>query len=136
MDKLTVQAYRPDLIGIVRDLHESQQYPNMHLVTNEVLPRIGYVVFQDEMPVASGFLRLMEGGFGLIDSYATNAKLSSDIRHLGLEIITNNIIEISKGLKLNGIFAFTADKGIISRAEATGFQQVNQSVYVLPLKEF
>lgn len=129
-----VRAFNPSLISDVTDLFEANKYQDMDSITTELLPNCGYVAYQDDTCIAAGFLRLVEGKCGLMDSYVSNPEITSEVRHIALDLITKSIIEAAKGMKLKGIFAFSSDKGIRLRAEATGFQLVDQSFYALRLE--
>ena len=86
------------------------------------LPVLGLIALEDNKPIALGFLRRVEGNYGMLDSYITNPLESKELRHEALDGITSKLIILAKDLKIEQLFNFTADKGILSRAERHGFK--------------
>ncbi len=97
------------------------------------LPKVGYIAFMGDHPIAAGFLRRVEGGYAQLDTLVSNAQFGSQIRHEGIKKVVDSLIDEAKVLKLAGIIAFTADVGTLSRAEAIGFHVVKQSIIALRL---
>lgn len=87
----------------------------------------------DAIPVAAGFLRRVEGGYGQLDTFATNPYLGSKLRHEGINLIWNALLDEAKSLELVGLLAFSRDSGILSRAQSQGFQTVSDTLLVLNL---
>lgn len=88
----------------------------------ENLPESGFIVYNaDQSPIAMGFLRLIEGNYGMLDSYISNPQKPSELRDQALDLITKNLINYSKTLGLNKLFAFSANEHIILRAYNHGF---------------
>jgi hypothetical protein len=116
-------------------MHIAQEYKEMGALQESYIPKIGFIAYSNTeyQYVAAGFLRMVEGGFGQLDTFVTNPSIAPHIRNEAIILITDKLIETAKSLKLTGIYAFTADKSIISRAEATGFRVKNQSVITLLL---
>lgn len=118
------------LLEMLRD----QKYPDIELITSKTLPKIGYIALMNKQPIAAGFLRKVEGNVvAQLDGLTSNPYFGSKIRHLGITKVVNALIEDAKDLKLKGIIAFSADKGILVRAEAIGFRTVNASIIALRL---
>lgn len=120
-----------DLCDVIKSNHISQI--RIEDVNLETLPQIGYIAFEEETPVAVGFLRLIEGGIGQIDTLTTNSSFNSEIRHIGISKVVDSIINQAKSMKLKGIISLTNDKSVILRAQSLGFRIVNQSVIALQL---
>lgn len=129
---MIVRPYEDSDFGSLRYLHQTQNSKTLLYLSKETLPKIGFIANQ-EHSVAIGFLRLVEGGFAQIDTLVSNAHLSSDIRHLGISMVIDKLIESAKDLKLKGIIATSLDKGIIKRAEDIGFRVIPQTLIVLAL---
>lgn len=104
-------------------------------VNMKTLPKIGYIALVNNRPVAAGFLRRVEGGYAQLDGLTSNPYYGSLVRHKGIEIVVDHLISAARQLKLNGIIAFTADNGVLSRAAGLGFTTVDQSLIALRLKE-
>lgn len=110
-----------------------RQYLGVANVNMKTLPKIGYIALLNKQPIAAGFLRRVEGGFGQIDGLTSNPYFGSQIRHDGINKVVDSLIADAKDLKLNGIIAFTSDSGVKVRAEAIGFHIVEQSIIALRL---
>ena len=72
-------------------------------------------------PIAAGFLRRVEGGYAQLDTLTSNKHLGSIVRHQGITIIVNTLIQYAKDLQLRGIIAFNSDCSILRRSEELGF---------------
>lgn len=97
----------------------------------KTLPKIGYMALMNGHPIAAGFLRRVEGGYAQIDTLTSNKQFGSIVRHEGIKLIVDTLVNDAKDLKLKGIIAFTKDAGIIKRAEDIGFHVVEQSLIAL-----
>lgn len=85
------------------------------------LPENGYIVFKGDQCVGMGFLRLVEGFYGMMDGYITDPTALPNLRNQALEEITNALIERAKELKLKKVLAFAIDPNILKRAHEHGF---------------
>lgn len=99
----------------------------------KTLPKIGYMALLNGHPVAAGFLRRVEGGYGQLDTLTSNAQFGAIVRHKGIEKVVESLINEAKDLNLHGIIAFTKDAGVLKRAESIGFHVVEQTIIALPL---
>lgn len=118
---------------IVIALHKTQNSPLVDKLTDKDLPRIGYIATYNDIPVAAGFLRKVEGGYCILDTLVTNANISSDIRHLALTELVDKLIDTAKVYKFKTIIAYSMDDGILSRAYSIGFKAIDQSLIALTL---
>jgi len=98
------------------------------------LPETGFAVFDQQFMVAAGFLRRVEGGLGLIDSYVSDPGFDGKMRHEALNLITTALIEEAKKLELRGIVAFSRDQNTICRSLDHGFQAQGHVVVTKDLK--
>lgn len=114
--------------GNVQGLLSIRRLPSSLINT---LPETGYVMLDDKILVAAGFLRKVEGGFGMLDGYITNPACSSEQRHAALDGITSKLILVAKQICPSGIFIHTSNKGIISRAENFGFKVIADEMLTL-----
>lgn len=134
MDSLNVLPFELSAhYELLIDLHKSQKYDQIATFTRETLPKTGFLVFKDDICVSAGFLRLVEGGFGQIDTMVSNAASPGEVRHEALNILVNCLISKAKDLKLHGLVAFTTSNSILTRAEVAGFRALTHSVIALPL---
>lgn len=103
---------------------------------NEILvnvPEIGFIAYSNTefKYVAAGFLRMVEGGYAQIDTLVTNPSLDPEVRSKGIDLVVEKLINTAKDMKLEGIYALTLHKNIISRAEAIGFRITDYKVVAL-----
>jgi hypothetical protein len=103
------------------DMLHSQACPWQQHVSYKTLPKIGYIALLHDQPIAVGFLRRVEGGYGQLDTFATNPYFGSQIRHQGIELVVEALLDEAQHLKLHGLICFTKDPGILARAKDRGF---------------
>lgn len=100
------------------------------------LPEIGYIAYEDELPLAAGFLRRCEGGFGMIDSLITDPTAPSELRNEALDKITICILQYAKTNNINNIVAFSRDDNTLKRSLKHGFVLVDDyKVISIKVKE-
>lgn len=103
-------------------------------ITYKTLPKIGYIVMLGNAPVAAGFLRKLEGGYGQLDTFVTNPFLGSIVRNEGLNQVVENLLLEAKNEKMLGLLAMTESPDIIKRAKDNyNFQIMNQTILGLTL---
>ncbi len=96
-------------------------------------PVIGLVCFHNEVPIACGFLRQVEGNLGLFDGLCTNPKMTSEVRHHALDFLVSEIINIARSMEMRCIMAWSVDNGTLSRSERHGFQRLKHQMISLNL---
>lgn len=100
----------------------------------DTLPAVGYVVHtSNSLGVAAGFIRQVEGGYGMLDGYLTNPDVPPEIRHEALDALTAALLEEAKQLGISQLFAFSVDKNTIVRSQRHGFQQLGHVVIAAKL---
>jgi len=104
----------------------SNQADFVKFLDYKTLPKMGYIALLNDQPVAAGFLRRVEGGYGQLDTFASNPYFGSKIRHEGLTLVAETLLADAKDLKLKGLLLITKDPGILHRAQAKGFTVINQ----------
>lgn len=107
---------------------KSNQYIGISAIEMKTLPKIGYIALMNNQPIAAGFLRRVEPCYAQLDTLTSNAYFGSQIRHEGIKLVVDTLVEESKRIKLKGIIAFTGDQGILNRAKSLGFHEINQSI--------
>lgn len=85
------------------------------------LPKIGYLVFEEDVVIGAGFLRQCEGGYGLFDSYITNPTIGPKLRDQALEMITKNLVITAKNMGITHLIGFSVDANTITRSQRHGF---------------
>lgn len=128
---MTISPYDSSLYDYIAYMLETQDYNNTVIPGD--MPEIGFVVSEGSIPVAAGFLRLMEGRLAQIDGLCSNATLDSSTRHEAVSLVVDSLICKAKSLKLKGIIAYTKDESVVTRAEATGFKVLPHVVLSIPL---
>jgi hypothetical protein len=129
-------AYKPEYLPVIRLLvtANKKSFIRAQDIASDTLPRIGYVAMVLGQPTACGFLRVVEGGFGMIDTLVTNPTIPAETRHRALTELVDRLIEDGKiqcGMK--AIFSHTQDPSVIKRAEGVGFSVLPESVIGLVL---
>jgi hypothetical protein len=113
---------------LIKDMLESQKCEWINAVSFKTLPKTGYIALQNNEPIAAGFLRLVEGGYGQLDTFVSNPYLGSKIRHEAIEMVTDNLLAAAKEAELLGIIAVSKDQSIIDRALQKGFKIIPQTL--------
>jgi hypothetical protein len=107
----------------------------VHIPNDDEIPSIGYILYTGNVPIAIGFLRLVEGGYGYIDSLATNPKAPATIRDKALDQIFTSLIEKAKELELKGLSGTSIDEKTLMRAQRHGFLALPHITMTLTLKD-
>ena len=95
-----------------------------------VLPRFGFIVHEDDQPCAMGFIRLLEGKMGVLDSYIANSAIPPEKRREALRLISTALVEFSQTtLKLKGLIAFSDHANIIELANEYKFTTHPKNVF-------
>lgn len=109
-----------DIIEVNAWLRE-HAHPTIDLIE---LPKIGYII----PGVACGFLRLCEGGAGIIESMATNPKVPMHRRGMALYAISATLIHHARSRKIHKLIAFSSSNATIKLGAKQGFYVVPQTV--------
>lgn len=87
------------------------------------LPLYGFIAYEYDVPVASVFLRQVEGKFGLIDGLCSNPYAPPEIRNIAIDTLTQQLIETAKKLSLKMLYAWTEDSNTLERSSRHGFNR-------------
>jgi hypothetical protein len=134
-NELSIIPFRFKYLSTLHELLKSNDYLHMSTVTMKTLPKIGYIALLGNHPIAAGFLRRVEGGYAQIDTLTSNKAFGSLIRHQGIKLVVENLLQDAKDLNLHGIIAFSVDDGILDRAETLGFKTLPHSLIALNLSK-
>lgn len=96
-------------------------------------PAIGLIAIHNEVPIAVGFLRQVEGGFGMFDGLCTNPKMESLVRNKAIDMLVDELIHVAKSFEMKAIIAWSVDMGTLIRAERHGFKKMNDQLINLNL---
>lgn len=119
--EISLIPFRFKYLKSLHDLLETNAYGDLSDVNMKTLPKIGYIAIMGGHPIAAGFLRRVEGGYAQLDTLTSNKFFGSQVRHEGIKLVTDALIEDAKTLKLHGIIAFTTDDGVLKRAKDKNF---------------
>lgn len=100
----------------------------------EEFPEVGCLAFEDGLPVAAGFIRMVEGGYGQIDGLVTSPGALAPVRHDAINEILDKLVDMAQCLGVRQLFAFTSIDSVKRRAVAIGMKQAPVTAYVLPLE--
>lgn len=105
-----VRRVDPSDLPSINEWLKLQNHPEAAL---EDLPTLGYIV----PGVGAGFVRNCETGIGMLDSFVTNPKATSEQRDAALDELFKACL--NSGFK--GYIAFTAEEGIAYRLDKFKF---------------
>ena len=134
MVEVSVVPFKFKYLQMLLDMHKSHKDSYICDLNMRTLPKIGYIALLGDQPIAAGFLRRLEPCYAQLDTLVSNAYFGSQIRHKGVSLVVDSLLNEAKRLKLEGIIALTVDSGILKRAESLGFRVVPQSVIALSLE--
>lgn len=97
------------------------------------LPKLAYIAILGQEAIAISSLRMIEGGFALIDSLITNPLSKPELRHKAIDLIVEQLIRKAKDLKLKRVIAHTKDQGILERSQKHGFETLPDAFIILDL---
>lgn len=132
-EEVSVVPFKFCHLPMLYEMLNSQQYLDISHISMKTLPKIGYIALLNKQPIAAGFLRRVEGGYAQMDGLTSHAHFGGMIRHDCISKVVNRLLEDAKDLKLQGIIAFTKDRGVLKRAKELGFKTTEQTLIALPL---
>jgi hypothetical protein len=107
---------------------------NIDIWSNEYLPNVGYITVDDTLPIAMGFLRMIEGNAGMIDALISNPESNPTLRNQAIDLVVTQLITKAKELKLSGLISFSSDENTLIRSEKFGFKIQAQQLIALKLE--
>lgn len=93
-------------------------FENYGLPSDMSLPQVGFIV-ED---LAVGFLRRIEGGYGLFDGLMANPYSMGKQRSLALDLVVKRLIDEARHLYITKILALTVESAILRRSLKHGFE--------------
>jgi hypothetical protein len=94
-------------------------------------PKLGLVVQYEGKPIAMGFLRMVEGNYAQLDGMTTNPEASPELRNRANDVLTQNLLDTAKRLKIKKIIAFTLDENTLMRSFRHGFVKLSHSLIAI-----
>jgi hypothetical protein len=95
------------------------------------LPKFGLIAIENNIPIAAGFLREVEGDYAMLDSYITNSSVDGALRNKALDLITSKLMKIAEHNNVVKLIAFTKSESIFNRSLKHGF---NASPHLVSVK--
>lgn len=123
--EINVVPFKFKHLPMLLDMLKGNDFPLVDDINMKTLPKIGYIAMLEDQPIATGFLRKVEGNIiAHLEGLASNPYFGSIIRHKALDAIFKTLINEGKEMKLKGIIGFTSDYSVLVRAEDIGFCQL------------
>lgn len=107
---------------------------DLKIPSQDEMPENGYVI-SDTSPIAMGFIRKVEGGYGMMDSFITDPDKDPIIRDKALDLLTKKLLDKAEDLKLISLVSYSRDLNTLVRAQKHGMQCLQHTVLVLPLSK-
>lgn len=112
---------------------QDRKTPWIQDISYQTLPKCGYIAILGKHPIAAGFLRKVEGGYGQLDTFVSNPYFGSKLRNEAINNIVDNLLQDAETQKLRGIIAITQDESIVNRAKDRNFVILPQVILGLNL---
>lgn len=130
LDSVHIVPFKHKYFDLLQEMHEKQHLALGIKLSMQDLPKIGYICLLGKQPVAAGFLRRVEPNYAQLDTFLSNPYMGSQIRHRGLTLITDALLEDAADLDLKGVLVITKDESILKRAKIEGFTVVDQTLLI------
>lgn len=131
VEQLTIQRFK-------REIHEN--FVTLWLCLRDSspgyvaeLPRLGLIAYWGDTPTATIFLRICEGGVGIIEGLTTDPRVKSNKRHKALDVLVERILLEARHLGIEAILAYSVDAGTIERSFSHGFIELPHKLLVADL---
>jgi len=98
------------------------------------LPELGLVLVDTGCPVAAGFIRRVEGGYGILDSLITNPDILPGIRDKSLDYLVKELIKLSRREGIRHLSATSVDEHTLIRSAKHGFKVQPHTLITLRIK--
>ena len=130
LDSVHIVPFKHKYLDTLKEMHRfNGNALNIELSMKD-LPKIGYIALLGKQPVAAGFMRRVEPNYAQLDTFLSNPYMGSQIRHKGLTMITDALLEDAADLGLKGVLVITKDESIMKRAQIEGFIVVPQTLLI------
>lgn len=88
-------------------------------------PKIGFVAYNKQEPIAAGFVRKVEGGYGQLDGLVSNPTAPGSYRHKAIDSVVTQLFKEAKKAGITQLISFTRDKSVLERSVKHGFIQMD-----------
>lgn len=97
------------------------------------LPKAGLMVFHQNTPVGVVFLRMVEGGKGMLDGFLADPSIPHKVRKLALDQLIADVVKLACDSELTGVFGLTTNKRVVERAKNHGFSVLDHKLVSMRL---
>ncbi len=108
---------------------------NLRTEAAHELPEVGYVAMDKGRPIVAGFIRRVEGGWGMLDSLVTDPLAPAEIRDKAIDILVCRLFKEAKYLKIKQFLAFSRDDNTLVRSLKHGFKKLPDTVIGVDLSQ-
>ena len=116
---MQTRAYTPADYPAIASIWAARAFPAL---PPEALPANGIIVLNDRLIVAFGFLYLSDSAIAWTEWLTTNPEAQPAQRHEALDLIIKSLEATARAAGRRILFVSLADRGLISRFIAHGFQ--------------
>ncbi len=118
------------------DLSTAMKYRRMESPADKIsaLPELGLVAYWDGEFTAAGFIRKVEGGYGMIDSYVTDPRIKDVVRNDVLNALTIQLLDLARANGITNLIMFSVDEKTIIRSYRHGFKKRPDTVATIVLE--
>lgn len=88
------------------------------------LPCLSFIV----PGVAAGSVRLVEGGYGILESLVTNPYVSGITRNKAIDALVSFLLIEAKSCNIKNIMAFSTNESVLNRSLKHGFNPLNHTI--------
>lgn len=98
------------------------------------LPVNGFIAKTEKKDaVCAGFLRMVEGGYAMLDSLITNPTQPPEVRDEAIDAVVKRLISAAEDWNITRILANTTDAHTLERSKRHGFTALPNTMIVLEL---
>lgn len=133
-NQISLTPFKYKHLQLLLDMLKDRDFIHISKINMKSLPKIGYIALLHDQPIAAGFLRKVEGGYGQMDTLTSNPFFGSQIRNEGIRLVVDELFKSAKEEGMVSIVSFTSDLGILERSQGLGFKVLEHSVIGIALK--
>lgn len=105
----------------------------MEIEEADCLPRLGLLASHCNRPVATAFLRMMEGNSAMIDGLICDPHYDPITRSQCIDELGDALIELAKHQEFKSIFALTLNQRMVERSKKMGFTPLKHKLLMLKI---
>lgn len=118
---MTIKLFEPnEHYKLVAEMWEAQNWP---IIPLEGLPTTGMITFQDDIPVAAGFLYNTDSSMAWLEFIVGNPDIDYELRGQGLDLVIQGLTKVAKNMNKKMIFTVSNHKRLIDRYKSFDFKE-------------